>query len=151
MPPYTRQRRITPYAITATNPLSPECLLPTLIFAEWVDRGLSEWTPGIDTRHPRTLKFFERVRQLPPANGIEVIPDLKLKYAVQKVLDDNSITNRNELDHWVKLNGGTRTAPNGFYKKVKDISQTHWSKLKVPEMSCTAAYEKILPGYKQCV
>ena len=97
-------------------------------------------------------KYHERNNRYPFGTILQerTAPDLKLKYAVQKVLDDNSITNRNELDHWVKLNGGTRTAPNGFYKKVKDISQTHWSKLKVPEMSCTAAYEKILPGYKQC-
>ena len=118
--------------------LSMVYLLPTSIFAEWVDRAL---------REKATSTLAERLAR---SDGIEVIPDLKVGVAVQKVLDDNSITNRNELDNWVKLNGRTRTAPNGFYKKVKDISQTHWRKLKHPEMSCIAAYEKVLPGYKQC-
>ena len=107
MPSYTRQRRITPYTITATNLLSPECLLPTSIFAEWVDRAL---------REKATSTLAERLAR---SDGIEVIPDLKLKLAVQKVLDDNSITNRNELDNWVKLNGGTLTAPMVSIKKSK--------------------------------
>ena len=66
-------------------------------------------------------KYHERNNRYPFCTILQerTAPDLKLKYAVQKVLDDNSITNRNELNNWVKLNGGTLTAPMVSIKKSK--------------------------------
>ena len=74
--------------------------------------------------------------------------DIPVQQAVKKVLKDNNIKNRTELNDW-RRSVGCDNAPGGFHDQIREISMTHWEKLKAPNSCCTHAYEMILPGYKR--
>ena len=76
--------------------------------------------------------------------------DLKIKEATKQVLQKFGITTKDEFLAWRRTNGGPKgiLTQTDFYDRVKRISLTHWNTLKAPHHSCMAAYERILPGYK---
>jgi hypothetical protein len=85
-----------------------------------------------------------------PTDYQEGEKDLKIKEAIKQVIQDLGITTKDEFFAWRRANGGSKgiLTKTDFYDRVKRISLTHWNNQKAPYHSCMAAYERILPGYK---
>ena len=69
--------------------------------------------------------------------------DVSLDIAIKYILESENIKDKSSLDVWCGKKGRKK-----LYEAIKDISNTHWSRIQHPEASIRARYEKCLSGYK---
>ena len=68
--------------------------------------------------------------------------DIDMYQALAQIMETENIRTKQDLDEFCGK------ARDKLYNRVRNISQTHWDKLKDPKASIRAKYETILKGYK---
>ncbi len=69
--------------------------------------------------------------------------DINMYEALKYILTIENIVTREELDKYCECDGRKL-----LYKRIQNISHTHWNKIENPESSIRGKYETILLGYK---
>lgn len=70
--------------------------------------------------------------------------DIDIYDALIYILKIENIETKDDLDKYCEHDGRKL-----LYKRIQNISRSHWNKIKNPKASIRAKYEKILKGYKR--
>jgi len=68
---------------------------------------------------------------------------MNITQALDFVFHIVNIRSRQDLDEWCGANGRQK-----LYTIIQLLANEHWNRIRTPECSVRACYEKKLPGYK---
>ena len=66
-----------------------------------------------------------------------------IQESVYLVLKEENIQSKEELDAWCGKEKRKK-----LYKRIQELSETHWRKLKYPEKRVMTEYQTLLAGFK---
>lgn len=74
---------------------------------------------------------------------ITILIKMNLKSAVEFIVSVENLRSKHDLDTWCGDMGRQK-----LYLYVKRLAHTHWQRIRTPENSVRALYQKMLTGYK---